>query len=124
MNDPGAHEPMNQVANDLEDNPYEKEEKLEKEEEEDFLDPRLARSQDLDDTYMLTQIPSRWWFASTACPLIAGTFGPMANAFSICALVVYWREYIPEGGTEAHGKSIKDPPWFVRPSSLSLDGSR
>lgn len=37
----------------------------------------------------------------------------MANAFSICALAVYWREYIPDGGTEAHGKSIKDPAWYV-----------
>jgi hypothetical protein len=40
MNDPGTHEPVNEVADDLEGNPYEKEEKLEKEEEEDFLDPR------------------------------------------------------------------------------------
>lgn len=40
MNDPGVDEPIHEVANDLEDNPYEKQEKLEKEEEEDFLDPR------------------------------------------------------------------------------------
>jgi potassium channel subfamily K len=37
----------------------------------------------------------------------------MATAFSICALVQNWREYIPEGGTEAHGDAIKDPKWWV-----------
>lgn len=55
--------------------------------------------------------PSRWWFASTACPLIAGTFGPMANAFNLCALIEYWREYIPPGGREGHGTLVKDPTW-------------
>jgi len=54
---------------------------------------------------------SRWWFASTACPLIAGTFGPMANAFSICALGNSWRVYIPPGSNETHGQEIKDPDW-------------
>ena len=39
--------------------------------------------------------PSRWWFASTACPLLAATFGPIANGFSVCALVYSWREYLP-----------------------------
>ena len=42
MNDPGVDQPVSQVADDLEGNPYEKEEKLEKEEEEDFLDPRCV----------------------------------------------------------------------------------
>jgi potassium channel subfamily K len=56
---------------------------------------------------------SRWWFASTAFPLIAGTFGPMANAFSICALVQPWREYIPPGSSEAQGDYISDPHWYV-----------
>ena len=64
--------------------------------------------------------PSRWWFASTACPLLAGTFGPMANGFSICALVYYWRVYIPPGGTEEHGYVIKDPPWLIAINALSL----
>lgn len=55
--------------------------------------------------------PSRWWFASTACPLIAGTFGPIANGFNICAIVEFWREYIPPGGMEGQGKLVKDPGW-------------
>lgn len=56
---------------------------------------------------------SRWWFASTACPLIAGTFGPIANGFSICALVEKWRVYIPSGKDEGHGEHIEDPKWQV-----------
>ena len=55
--------------------------------------------------------PSRWWFASTAFPLIAGTFGPIANAFSICALVENWRSALPPGTTQEHGIDIKDPTW-------------
>lgn len=56
-------------------------------------------------------LPARWWWAGTAFPLIAGTFGPMANAFSICALVENWRVKIPKGGTEEHGIDIPDPKW-------------
>ena len=47
MNDPGLDEPVAQVADHQEANPYEKQEKLEKEEEEDFLDPRYAYSRSL-----------------------------------------------------------------------------
>ncbi|KAK4891032.1 hypothetical protein LTR27_010363 [Elasticomyces elasticus] len=64
--------------------------------------------------------PSHWWFASTACPLIAGTFGPMANGFSICALANYWRVYIPPEGTEEHGVMIPDPPWLLAINTISL----
>jgi potassium channel subfamily K len=66
------------------------------------------------------KIYSRWWFASTACPLIAGTFGPMANAFSICALPVKWRVYIPPGADEGHGYDIEDPKWLIAINSISL----
>lgn len=59
--------------------------------------------------------PTRWWFASTACPLLAGTLGPMASGFNICSLAYQWREYIPPGGSEAIGmqtnNTLKDPPW-------------
>lgn len=58
-------------------------------------------------------MPTRWWYASTLIPLTAGTFGPMANAFSICALVENWRVNIPPGGTEQHGIDIKDPQWYA-----------
>lgn len=57
--------------------------------------------------------PSRWWFASVACPLLAGTFGPMASGFNICALVHPWRQTIPNvpGSLEGEGHVIPDPKW-------------
>ncbi len=65
-------------------------------------------------------LPAKWWYASTAFPLMAGTFGPMANAFSICALVENWRVKIPAGGTEEHGIDIKDPKWLIAVNAVSL----
>ncbi|KAF1841469.1 potassium channel-like protein [Cucurbitaria berberidis CBS 394.84] len=105
MNDPGLHEPANEAAQDAEDkvqNDDKKEDKQAEDEEDEYLDP------------------SRWWFASTASPLLAGTFGPMANAFSICALVEKWRVYIPPGSDEAHGIKIEDPKWLIAVNSISL----
>ena len=69
---------------------------------------------------ILIDLYSRWWFASTACPLIAGTFGPMANAFSICALPEKWRVYIPPGKDEGHGLTVEDPKWLIAINSVSL----
>jgi potassium channel subfamily K len=42
MNDPGVDEPVRDAAEDLDRNPYLHEEKLEEEEEQDYLDPRHA----------------------------------------------------------------------------------
>jgi hypothetical protein len=67
-------------------------------------------------------LPARWWYASTAFPLIAGTFGPMANTFSICALAENWRVDIPPDGIEEHGVDIKDPTWCVSAINLSKMG--
>lgn len=68
--------------------------------------------------------PSRWWFASTACPLLAGTFGPLASMFNICALVYHWRQYIPPGGTqstsEQAGLTLPDPPFLIGLNVASL----
>ncbi|KAF2757595.1 voltage-gated potassium channel [Pseudovirgaria hyperparasitica] len=102
MNDPGMDGPVGRAADDVEDNTPEKELDTSAGGEQDFLGP------------------SRWWFASTACPLIAGTFGPMASAFSICALVEKWRVYIPEGQTEASGQAVEDPHWLIAINSVSL----
>jgi hypothetical protein len=44
MNDPGVHEPIHEAAEDVDNNPYEHEEELEIEEEENFLDPRYFKS--------------------------------------------------------------------------------
>ncbi|KAB8356592.1 hypothetical protein FH972_024174 [Carpinus fangiana] len=62
--------------------------------------------------------PSRWWMASTAFPLIAGTFGPMANAFNICALGQYWRETF--SSDEGNGDFIRDPTWLLAVNAVSL----
>ncbi|KAK7705830.1 hypothetical protein SLS64_007778 [Diaporthe eres] len=57
--------------------------------------------------------PSRWWFASSAFPLIAGTLGPVANAFSICALVRPWRQKFPPGSDLDKAQFITDPIWLT-----------
>jgi potassium channel subfamily K len=44
----------------------------------------------------------------------------MANAFSICALPVKWRVYIPPGADEGHGYDIEDPKWLIAINSISL----
>ncbi|KAH0558992.1 hypothetical protein GP486_004391 [Trichoglossum hirsutum] len=64
--------------------------------------------------------PNRWWLASTVLPLVAGTFGPMANAFGICALAGSWRVSIPPGGTEEHGNGVTDPAWLIAVNAISL----
>ena len=70
---------------------------------------------------VLICLHSRWWFASTAFPLLAGTFGPIASAFSLCAVVANWRVVIPPGGNEGErGTNIKDPPWLIAVNSVSL----
>ncbi|KAF7889428.1 uncharacterized protein EAF01_010921 [Botrytis porri] len=94
MNDPGLDEPISNDADDVENQQRDERDET-KEDEEAFLEP------------------SRWWFASTAFPLVAGTFGPMASAFSICASVVHWRVSIPPGGVEEHGIYIDDPKWYA-----------
>jgi potassium channel subfamily K len=95
MNDPGLDGAIANTADLVEDNHNETagENVSEEEEERSFL------------------MPAKWWYASTAFPLIAGTFGPMANAFSICALVENWRVSIPKGGRAEDGIDIPDPRW-------------
>ena len=109
MNDPGTEQPIADAAEDIEpyfdgqaDDNAKREEEAEEEQEHNYDDE------------------SRWWFASTGCPLIAGTFGPLANAFSICALVKSWRVYIPDGGSEEHGIHIEDPKWLIAVNAVSL----
>lgn len=97
MNDPGLEEPIADTAGAV---------------EEKHGDAIPDAFHEDEDTQSHLQ-PTRWWYASTAFPMVAGTFGPMANSFSICALVQYWRVEIPPGGTEQHGIDIKDPTWSV-----------
>lgn len=69
--------------------------------------PRDYRFQN-DDAHLQ---PSRWWFASSAIPLIAGTLGPVASAFSICALARPWRQYLEPGEDITTATFVTDPRW-------------
>ncbi|KAI1768571.1 voltage-gated potassium channel [Hypoxylon sp. FL1150] len=64
--------------------------------------------------------PSRWWFASAAFPLIAGTLGPVASAFSICALVKNWRQHILPNSDVTKAVFIEDPPWLLAVNGVQL----
>lgn len=81
--------------------------------------PEATSSHNMSENEDLTA-PTSWWFASTACPLLAATFGPIASAFSVCALVYNWREYVPPGTAEASGHKVPDPKWLLALNALSL----
>jgi potassium channel subfamily K len=105
--DPGVEERIKQSADDVEDN-------------DNGAQKERGDKKDAEDAKQ----PSRWWFASTACPLIAGTFGPIASGFNICALVYHWRQYIPPGGnqstSEQAGLTLPDPPFLIGLNVASL----
>lgn len=133
MNDPGLDEPIADasavVKENIQDNPPSahhnaqnsesphSNESSQKNQEETY---DMMSEEEQEKNFLM---PARWWYASTGIPLVAGTFGPMANAFSICALVENWRVKIPPGGTEEHGIDIKDPEWYALLSSLWEQGS-
>ncbi|TPX14644.1 uncharacterized protein E0L32_005336 [Thyridium curvatum] len=64
--------------------------------------------------------PSRWWFASSAFPMIAATLGPVANAFSILALVRPWRQRIPPGSNITIALYQDDPVWLLAINACQL----
>ncbi|RYO89413.1 hypothetical protein DL764_008581 [Monosporascus ibericus] len=64
--------------------------------------------------------PTRWWFASAAFPMVAGTLGPVASAFSICALVEKWRQMIPPGSDITKAEFIQDPVWLLAVNGVQL----
>lgn len=57
--------------------------------------------------------PSRYWFASSAFPMVAATLGPVASAFSVCALVRPWRQIFPPGSDIDKAVFVDDPDWCV-----------
>lgn len=79
-----------------------------------------------------------WWFASTAVPLLAATFGPLANVLSIAALVTSWRMCLVPGVDnheaaictfedsrgnlvpDLEGVSFTDPNWCYYLNVVSL----
>ncbi len=116
MNDPGLDTSISNDAKVIESQKQSDEHDEVEEDEQAFLAPRCVRVCSprgvLSWTDGLTlEWHSRWWFASTAFPLAAGTFGPMASAFSICALAIHWRVDVPPGTAEAFGTYVDDPPW-------------
>lgn len=110
MNDPGTEEPIKQAAEELDPSFLDGNGEEGENEEEQAIEEQDHNLHD----------ESRWWFASTACPLIAGTFGPLASAFSICALARTWRVSIAPGQTEANGGRITDPGWLLAVNAISL----
>ena len=73
--------------------------------------PSEFRQSLLEDIVELTELVRRWWMMSTGFPLLAGTFGPLANLFSVCALVQTWRVQISPDGNERDGQRVPDPHW-------------
>lgn len=70
---------------------------------------------------MANNTNSRWWFASSAFPMIAGTLGPVASAFSICALVQYWRKHILPGSDVTKAVfDLQDPIWLTVINAIQL----
>ncbi|KAK0665123.1 hypothetical protein QBC41DRAFT_359068 [Cercophora samala] len=73
-------------------------------------------------------LPQKWWFASTAIPLIAATIGPFSNVLSIVSLVSPWRLTLPDNGmasSDNHGSDdaawgIPDPKWEIIPNIFSI----
>jgi potassium channel subfamily K len=131
MNDPGFDTSISNDAKVIENEKQSDERDEVEQDEQAFLAPRYAilqpRFSDFKSPFsfsivifagmgiwLILKCYSRWWFASTAFPLIAGTFGPMASAFSILALAIRWRVYVPPGSVEAFGIYVNDPGWYVR----------
>ncbi|KAJ2982718.1 hypothetical protein NQ176_g1212 [Zarea fungicola] len=63
---------------------------------------------------------TRWWMVAAAFPMIAGTLGPVASAFSICALVIPWRQHYPPGTNIDDATPIPDPHWLTAINAVQL----
>ncbi|EGX95714.1 potassium channel, putative [Cordyceps militaris CM01] len=63
---------------------------------------------------------TRWWLVASAFPMIAGTLGPVASAFSICALSRPWRQYMPPGTDFESATYVSDPPWLTAVNAVQL----
>ncbi|KAL0571837.1 hypothetical protein V5O48_010133 [Marasmius crinis-equi] len=114
MNDPGLEEPIQQAANEV-DHGLERNgqkstrNRRRKSNEAEEKDCEVESQRERSDF----ERPTRWWLASTLFPLIAGTLGPLANLFSVCALVQTWR--IGE-----NGERVTDPTWLIATNAVSL----
>lgn len=95
---------------------------------EDFFTPGVQRVQTRNFGKLVLRgteddLPTDWWFASTAIPLVAATFAPMANLLSIAALVVPWRNHtITDEALTRQSTSVgyPDPQWCYNLNIASL----
>ncbi|KAB5543009.1 ion channel protein [Coniochaeta sp. 2T2.1] len=78
---------------------------------------KMQQSMDNDNAHL---DPSRWFFASSLFPMIAGTLGPVASAFSICALVRPWRQYYRPNSDIQKAQYIPDPEWLLAINGVQL----
>ncbi|KFA74888.1 hypothetical protein S40288_06461 [Stachybotrys chartarum IBT 40288] len=85
----------------------------------DVAEGRMATSNPFEQE-QAHRISSRWWFASSAFPMIAGTLGPVASAFSICALVRPWRQLYTPGSNVQLCPYIPDPVWLTIVNAIQL----
>ncbi|KAH8703513.1 putative potassium channel [Talaromyces proteolyticus] len=118
MNDPGFDEAIAETANDAENRKQDGSSLR----SFDRHDPDTSLhwvSADRELSHYLQ--PARWWYASTEIPLIAATFGPMANAFSVCSLSQHWREIVKPGGPPIdQAETLPDPPTIIALNAVSL----
>ncbi|KAF8630822.1 hypothetical protein AX17_005181 [Amanita inopinata Kibby_2008] len=59
-----------------------------------------------------------WWFVYAAFPLVSATFAPLANLFSVCAILDTWLVF--QAGTGTKPRRIDDPSWLIALNSISL----
>ncbi|OKL61827.1 hypothetical protein UA08_02486 [Talaromyces atroroseus] len=115
MNDPGFDPVIAETANELETRTRSGSKKPDGRESDAYIHWASADRQ-LDQFLQ----PATWWYASTEIPLIAATFGPMANAFSVCSLAQKWTEVVTSGEAPYAGKDLADPAWEIAINAVSL----
>jgi potassium channel subfamily K len=82
----------------------------------DAADEELENDQDIWEAEKAGEgyfVPIYIWCASIIFPLCAGSFGPMASAFGVCAMAGSWRvdNVTKAADNMLVGTEIKDPKW-------------
>src|SRR4051812_15415571 len=88
--------------------------------DESALQSVLPDSQDTSDLERNETRSTQAWVTSKVIPLLAGTFGPMASSFNICASVDNWRVVVEPISVESEGVPIDNARWLVALHGLSL----
>ncbi|KAL1859165.1 hypothetical protein Plec18167_007454 [Paecilomyces lecythidis] len=114
MNDPGLDSTIGQEATEVDGHVHNREIESTDGPELGWADDLRVREGDVAESLK----PARWWIASTAIPLTAGTLGPMANAFSICSLTQDWTYRLQPDGRPP--EDIPDQSWVIAVNAISL----